>query len=119
MRNLLLASVVVVLASVSCCAGDLIISANGFPLNHRGNGQFTLKQVLNKSTGKLIDCWTQNDDNDGWIASLSGGVLEVKYCRNGAPQAVYRRTGTDASAQTLPLVTRTIDGPVPGSVQIQ
>ena len=83
MRNLLLASVVVVLASVSCCAGDLIISANGFPLNHRGNGQFTLKQVLNKSTGKLIDCWTQNDDNDGWIASLSGGVLEVKYCRNG------------------------------------
>ena len=95
------------------CSSDL------FPVNHRGNGQFTLKQVFNKSTDKLIDCWSQNDDNDGWVASLSGGIMTVTYCRNGAPQAVYRRMGTDASAQTLPLVTRTIDGPVPGSVQIQ
>ncbi len=117
MRGLLVASVV--MASVKCFAGDMIISANGFPQNHRGNGQFTLKQVFNKSTGKLADCWTQNDDNDGWVASLSGGIMTVTYCRNGAPQVVYRRTGTDASPQTLPLATRTIDSPVPASVQIQ
>ena len=53
MRNLLLASVVVLLSAVNCLAGDLIISANGFPINHRGNGQFTLNQVINN--GKASD----------------------------------------------------------------
>ena len=117
MRNLLLASVAILLSAVNCLAGDLIISANGFPVNHRGNGQFTLNQVV--VNGKLCDCWTQNKDNDGWVASLSGGIMTVTYCRNGAPQAVYRRTGTDASTQTLPYATKTVDCSVPAFVQIQ
>lgn len=119
MLKFLVASVVFLVAAVAS-AGDLVVSASGFPDNHRGNGTFTLKQVLNPNTGKLIDCWSQNNDNDGWVASFSenGGILTVSYCRNGFPQAVYRVTGTTLSSQNLGLATRIITGPVPQSVSV-
>jgi len=116
MRNLLIASVVVLMASVA--SADVTISANGFPQNHPGNGTFTLKPIKNPATGKLIDCWSQNDDNNGWVASYSasGEILTVTYCRNGFPNAVYRISGTTLSAQNIGLSSSTVGREVPSSV---
>lgn len=116
----IIAAALVVLCGASAFAGDLIISADGFPVGHRGNGQFTLKQAVNADK-KPVNCWSQNADNDGWVASFSdnGGILTVNYCRNGFPQAVYRITGTTLSAQNVGLTTRTITGPAPGLVSVQ
>jgi hypothetical protein len=97
---------------------DVTITANGFPQNHPGNGTFTLKQTTNPNTGKLIDCWAQNNDNNGWVVSYSasGEILTVTYCRNGFPNAVYRVIGTTLSAQNIGLSTSTVGRDVPASV---
>jgi opacity protein-like surface antigen len=116
MRNLLIAAVVALMASA--VNADVTISANGFPVNHPGNGTFTLKQVMNPATGKPIDCWSQNNDNNGWVASYSasGEILTVTYCRHGFPHAVYRIMGTTLSAQNIGLSTSTVSRQVPASV---
>lgn len=116
MRNLMLAFVIVLIANVA--QADVMISATGFPQNHPGNGTFTLKQVKNPATGKLIDCWTENNDNNGWTASYSSSaeILTVTYCRNGFPHAVYRVTGTTLSAQNIGLSASTVGNDVPRSV---
>lgn len=116
MRGLLLLSVVVLMGGV--VHADVTISATGFPQNHPGNGSFTLKQVTNPATGKLIDCWTQNNDNNGWTASYSSSaeILTVTYCRNGFPHAVYRVTGTTLSAQNIGLSASTVGNDVPRTV---
>jgi hypothetical protein len=119
MRGLLLASVVLLMGGVA--SADVTISASGFPQNHPGNGTFTLTQIKNPTTGKLIDCWAQNGDNNGWVASYSasGEILTVTYCRNGFPNAVYRVTGTTLSAQNIGLSTSTVGREVPQSVSFQ
>jgi len=116
MKFLLSAVVALCLCTVTF-AGDVSVTASGFPQNHRGNGTFVMKQVINN--GKPLNCWTQNADNDGWIMSLTeSGILTVTYCRNGAPQVVYRKTGTDLSAQEVGLATSVIGNSVPRSVSI-
>lgn len=113
---------IVLACAVFLCANvvfaDVTIIASGFPDNHPGNGSFALKQVKNPATGKLIDCWTQNDDNNGWTASYSSSaeILTVTYCRNGFPHAVYRVTGTTLSAQNIGLSASTVGREVPRSV---
>ena len=104
--------------SAVAIAGDIQVTATGFPVNHPGNGTFTLKQITNTNTGKPIDCWAQNGDNNGWVASYSasGEILTVTYCRNGFPNAVYRVTGTTLSAQNIGLSTSTVGREVPVSV---
>lgn len=116
MRSVL-ASVLVLFGSVAS-AGDVQIMAAGFPVGHRGNGSFLLKQVVNVNTGKPVECWSQNGYNDGWVASFSdnGGVLVVTYCRNGFPLAVYRVAGSTVSGQNIGLSVSTIGGQVPASI---
>ncbi len=112
----MLVAFVLLMAGVS--QADVTITASGFPQNHPGNGTFTLKQITNTNTGKLIDCWAQNNDNNGWVVSYSasGEILTVTYCRNGFPNAVYRVTGTTLSAQNIGLSTSTTGREVPASV---
>lgn len=98
-------------------AGDVTISAMGFFDGHPGNGTFVMHQAM--ANGKAVNCWSQNADNNGWVMSLAdSGILTVTYCRYGFPNAVYRKTGAELTAQDIGLTVTTTGGPAPKSVTI-
>jgi len=86
--------------SAQCFAGDLSVTASGFPARHRGNGSFTLKEILNAD--KLPSgSWAENHPSEcQWVASYNKhtDTTRVLWSRNGVNVCEYHLKGKSGTA---------------------
>lgn len=106
----------------TCQAGDLTLTAAGFPNGDPGNGTFTLVQSKN-ADGKPIPCWCQQGKEGwGWRAGYSdaAGLIRVTYQRTGVLMEYNAIIPNAPSGATVPFKGSDPRGlgPIPMSVVI-